>query len=406
MRLKDVSVLSPQYVGNDIESEVSFVPMECLRCGSIEKKEIPFKEAKGKYTYFADGDLLIAKVTPCFENGNIAIAENLTNGIGFGSSEIFVLRMSKEVNTDYMFYLTQTTDFKVKACSTMCGVGGLKRISPLFMRTYEWNFPDIEKQKECVLYLKTKTKAIDQRISILTKKQDCYTRLKSSIINRAVTKGLNTDVELKDSGIDWIEQIPKPWKIKRIKDIVSSMRSGGTPSAGNPDFYVDNGTPWVSIADMSSTDYVSYTNKTLSQKGIDDKSLEIFPSGTLLYSIYASIGKVSELSVPATINQAILALKLKPEYCKQYVKYILRAMEDYAFKNANGNTQYNLNAGIVNNFFILNPPLEEQQAIANYLDEKCAKIDTAIANIDKQIDALKRLKRALINEVVTGKREV
>ena len=77
MRLKDFSVLNPQYKGDNLECEVSFVPMESLRNGVIDYQDIPFAEGKGKYTYFQDGDLLVAKVTPCFENGNIAIANNM-----------------------------------------------------------------------------------------------------------------------------------------------------------------------------------------------------------------------------------------------------------------------------------------------------------------------------------------
>ena len=89
MRLKDFSVLNPQYKGESLDCKVSFVPMESLRNGAIDYQDIPFAEGKGKYTYFQDGDLLVAKVTPCFENGNIAIANNMKQGVGFGSSEIF-----------------------------------------------------------------------------------------------------------------------------------------------------------------------------------------------------------------------------------------------------------------------------------------------------------------------------
>lgn len=105
MRLKDFSVLNPQYKGESLDCEVSFVPMESLRNGAIDYQDIPFAEGKGKYTYFQDGDLLVAKVTPCFENGNIAIANNMKQGVGFGSSEIFVLRMNDKVlNTYYVLH--------------------------------------------------------------------------------------------------------------------------------------------------------------------------------------------------------------------------------------------------------------------------------------------------------------
>ena len=136
MRLKDFSVLNPLYKGESLDCEVSFVPMKSLRNGAIDYQDIPFAAGKGKYTYFQDGDLLVAKVTPCFENGNIAIANNMKQGVGFGSSEIFVLRMNDKVLNTYMFYITQTAKFQEGACATMCGVGGPTRISPLLMLTY------------------------------------------------------------------------------------------------------------------------------------------------------------------------------------------------------------------------------------------------------------------------------
>lgn len=87
MRLKDVTEFCPAYTGATRSDAVAFVPMEALRYDCITQQEIPFAEARGKYTFFADGDLLFAKVTPCFENGNIAVATGLKGGIGFGSSE-------------------------------------------------------------------------------------------------------------------------------------------------------------------------------------------------------------------------------------------------------------------------------------------------------------------------------
>ena len=186
MRLKDFSVLNPQYKGENTDAEVSFVPMESLRNGTIDYQDIPFKEAKGKYTYFSDGDLLVAKVTPCFENGNIAIANKMKEGIGFGSSEIFVLRMDKKVLNTYMFYVTQSGKFQDGACATMCGVGGLKRISPLFMRTYELDIPSLSEQQLIVDYLDEKLSNIEKRIAILEKQRNAYARLKKSIeIGRA-----------------------------------------------------------------------------------------------------------------------------------------------------------------------------------------------------------------------------
>lgn len=186
-RFKDVSSLNPQYVGENKNCMVSFLPMEGLRNDNIDLKEISFDEGKGKYTYFENDDLLIAKVTPCFENGNIAVASNLKEGIGFGSSEIFVLRIKEDVSVRYFFYYVQTSSFKDEACSTMCGVGGLKRISPIFMRTRHVPIPPLSEQKAIAAYLDEKCAKIDAAIENIEKQIKASGRLKKAIINEAIS---------------------------------------------------------------------------------------------------------------------------------------------------------------------------------------------------------------------------
>lgn len=123
---------------------------------------------------------------------------------------------------------------------------------------------------------------------------------------------------MKDSGVEWIGELPVDWKIRKNKYLLEKMYSGGTPTASNESFYSENGTPFVSISDMSNTEYVMDTKKKLSREGIADKNLLILPKGTVLYSMYATIGAVSELGIDATISQAMLALSLKSGYDKRF----------------------------------------------------------------------------------------
>lgn len=154
MRLKDVAILNPKYDGEDLDTElVSFSPMECLRYDNLRPYTIPFKDARGKYTYFANNDVLFAKVTPCFENLNTAIASNLLNGIGFGSSEINVLRFSDKCYTRYFFYLICSRQFIDNGCASMSGVGGLKRVNPLAVTTFEFDLPLLFEQEAIADYL-------------------------------------------------------------------------------------------------------------------------------------------------------------------------------------------------------------------------------------------------------------
>lgn len=134
--------------------------------------------------------------------------------------------------------------------------------------------------------------------------------------------------KMKYSGVEWIGEIPEDWEVKKNKYILSNMYSGGTPTANKPELYSDEGTPFVSIGDMSETDYVCDTKKKLSDLGVKEKNLKILPAGTIIYSIYATIGAVSELKIQATISQALLALSINNQVIKSWYKYNLNAMRD------------------------------------------------------------------------------
>lgn len=205
----------------------------------------------------------------------------------------------------------------------------------------------------------------------------------------------------KDSGIAWIGNIPSGWLTIKNKYLYSLLYSGGTPTASEGKFYTEEGCPFVAISDMSTTEYVTETKKYLTEDGIANKNLKILPSGTILYSIYATVGVVSELMIDATISQAMLAIELKSKINKSYYKYNLKAMKDYIFSQANGNTQFNLNAEKVSNFVFCFPPLSEQQAIATYLNKKCGEIDSLISLQEEMISELQAYKQSVITEAVT-----
>lgn len=186
-RMKDICALSPNIKSCSEYEYGSYLPMEGLRLDQIETSDELVSTLQGKYTPFEDNDLLVAKVTPCFENGNIAIAKGLTNGVGFGSSEIFVLRANKYNNIRFLFYMSLSSKFQDKACAIMCGVGGLKRISPLFMKTYIMAIPPSTEQNAIVTYLDDKCAKIDTIVSNLDKQISRYGDLKRSLIDEVIT---------------------------------------------------------------------------------------------------------------------------------------------------------------------------------------------------------------------------
>lgn len=207
--------------------------------------------------------------------------------------------------------------------------------------------------------------------------------------------------EMKESGIEWIGQIPKHWEVRKNKYVLRSVYSGGTPLTSVADFYSDNeGINFVTIADMSNTEFVKSTVKLITEKGCAQKKLKILSKGTILFSIYATIGAVAELKIPATINQAILALEPYNIY-KEYYKYNLKAMNKYLLTFVSTNTQGNLNLEKVLNLSIIFPPLNEQKKIADFLDNKVSKIDDLISDTKNLINKYKEYKQSLITETVT-----
>ena len=168
------------------DSLVTFTPMECIKNGYFENREAHFSALSSSYTQYQDGDIVFAKVTPCFENGNIAIMQGLSAGVGFGSSELFVIR-PQSINTEFIFYYLQNDIFKQYACATMTGTGGLKRVSPTFVQNYSVFIPCNEEQLEIVRYLNEKCSGIEV---LIAKKQQYLTEIenyKKSLIYEYVT---------------------------------------------------------------------------------------------------------------------------------------------------------------------------------------------------------------------------
>lgn len=269
-------------------------------------------------------------------------------------------------------------------------------------------FPPKDERIRIAKYLDKKLSEIDHQVSLLTSKRDAYLRLKKSIINHAVTRGLNPNVKMKDSGIEWIGEMPKHWEVKRMKEL-SAIGSGTTPKSGEDKYYENGIHPWLNTSDVQDC-VINEAKFSITDKALNDYSvLKYYPIGTILIAMYGggTIGNVALMNISATINQACCAIVsneklLLPKYLFCYLKCHKKKIISLGF----GGTQVNLSQAIIAQLPVVLPPLPEQRAIATYLDDKCAKIDTIVSNLDKQISRYTDLKRSLIDEVITGKRAV
>lgn len=147
----------------DAESLITYTPMECIKNGWFINNTAQFGSVSSSLTAYQDGDIVMAKVTPCFENGNIAVMCGLSSGFGLGSSELFVFRAT-QIETRYLFYWLRNDRFVQTACSTMTGTGGLKRVSPSFVKNCYIHLPPVEEQRNIVEYLDSMCAEFDRLI--------------------------------------------------------------------------------------------------------------------------------------------------------------------------------------------------------------------------------------------------
>lgn len=187
-RIKYVSMFQPFCDSSNLNdnSIITYLPMEFIKDGFYIQNTAQYGSLATSLTAFSEGDIVQAKVTPCFENGNIAIMNNLSSKYGLGSSELFIYRAIK-VTTKFLFYWLRSSVFMKKACSTMTGTGGLKRVSPFWIKNSEIPMPSKNEQRLIADYLDEKCAAID---AIIAKKQQLVTELeayKKSLIYEYVT---------------------------------------------------------------------------------------------------------------------------------------------------------------------------------------------------------------------------
>lgn len=402
-KLKYVAELDPtisKFLGdNDI---VSFAPMECLGEQTLSPYETEYGKVKGKYTYFANEDIIMAKVTPCFENGNIAIAKNLKNNVAFGSSELFVFR-AKNISNSFLMYSLYSEPFKSLAKSTMYGTGGLKRVSPEFILNYKIPFPPLKTQEKIADYLDEKCGEIDATI---TKQKESIEKLKAykqSLISETVTKGLDKSAPIKPSGIEWIGDIPAHWEVCKIKNHCN-LKTGSTPSSKDLSMF-DGAENWFTPSDFTENYMLKNSLRRLNAKVFDQNLVPIFPPlSVLIVGIGATTGKVGFTTSKSSSNQQITAIIPKDKNIfPKFLLFWMIANTKMMRETALFTTLPILNNDTLGNATLLIPPYKEQLELASYIENKNIEIDVIINKKQNIIQKLDTYKKSLIFECVTGK---
>lgn len=267
--------------------------------------------------------------------------------------------------------------------------------------------PPIVEQHKLVSFLDEKCSEIDAMLSKTHSSIEEYKKLKQAVITQAVTKGVRGEREMKDSGVDWIGEIPEEWNKCKLKNISIDIGDGlhGTPE------FDDSGEVYFINGNNFSSEYVEPkfdTKKLCLEESLNYPKPELTEQ-TIMISLNGSYGKVCLYRYfPMLLGKSAGYITLLPSINRRYVRYYLSSTPAQIIMtlSLNGTTIPNLSLNTLYNFPTILPSASEQTEIADYLDAKCAEIDKLIAKKEQLVKALESYKKSLIYEVVTGKREV
>ncbi len=364
------------------DTEVSFVPMDAVgEYGGLRLDETrELDDVYTGYTYMADGDVSVAKITPCFENGKGALAQGLTNGVAFGTTELHVIRPSERIDGRFLCYLTMAHDFRSFGEAEMIGAGGQKRVPTDFLKDWRPPMPPLDVQRRIAQFLDDKTERID---ALVEKKRALLDRLaekRQSLITAAVTKGLNPGARMKPSGVEWLGDVPEHWEIKPLRRMIDLRRGHDLPHQNREEGDI----PIISSAGPSGTHSEAATDGptivtgrygTIGTFYLSDGPC--WPLNTTLYSKY----------IDCNINYAI---------------WLLRSVSHLFVLNSLKSAVPGVDRNDLASEPMPRPPEDEQKAIADYIESRAGSIEGHSERVIESIDLLTEYRAALVTAAVTG----
>jgi len=407
-RLKRIARLSPSKSEVPIAlryGQAVFLPMERVASdGRFDASEVrPISGLWNGFTYFRRGDVIVAKITPCFENGKGACLENLPTAIGFGSTEFHVIRPSSAVTAPYVYRVTTLSEFRRLGADEMTGAAGQQRVPAEFIANFLMPLPPLPEQTAIVRFLDY----MDRRIRRYTRAKQKLIKLleeyRQALIHRAVTGKIDVRTgkpypTYKDSGVPWLGKVPEHWEVRRLKTAVDHVNQQTTTKT-DEDLYI-------------ALEHVeSWTGRLLPPSGEAhfDGQVKRFQAGDVLFGkLRPYLAKVVRPKQSGVCVGEFLVLRARPVAAPHYLEVALRSAPAIDFVNSStyGAKMPRAEWTFVGAMLFPVPPLPEQAAIVEYLDAQTAKLDTAIAAARREIELLREYRERLIADVVSGKVDV
>ncbi len=415
VRMRYAATLNPT-VRSDLldapDTEVSFLPMDAIgEDGSLCLEQVrPVADVRNGYSYFEDGDVAFAKVTPCFENGKGALMQGLQSAAGFGTTELTVLRPNPAaVDARYINYIVLGSSFRSFGAGAMTGAGGLKRVPDEFTRNFPVSLPELGEQRVIATHLDRETARIDALIAKKTRFIELLREKRQALITHAVTKGLDPNVTMKDSGVEWLGEVPEHWETLPLKRLVDGIGQGWSPEceARTPD---DGEWGVVKVGCVNGGRFRPEESKALPSEMEPRPELSL-RAGDVLISRANTRELVGSCAVvPRDYPYLLLCDKLYRVGCGEHVTpdflaalvtvYGRRAVEIEA--TGASSSMVNISQSVILDLLVAVPSPGEQVEIISRISKATTHVDQLLNKTELSIALLKERRSALISAAVTG----
>lgn len=409
MRLKFAITFSPPTSTKRLAPDmpVTFAPMEAIQdgMGGLDiSRTAPLADLKaGSYNVFSDGDVLLAKVTPCFENGKKCLAHDLTGGIGFATSEVHVMRPKQEkISPQFLMYLLSSDQFKTEGIISMTGSGGLKRVSAEAVLNHRIAIEDVSEQSAIADFLDNETGRIDGLIERKTRFIALLKEKRAAVIDHAVTKGIDPSAEVKPSGLDWLGDIPAHWDT--VPPTVLFKESKERAHEGDQ---LMSATQKYGVIPLAEFEALEQRKVTMAIANLDKrKHVEI---GDFVISMRSMDGGLERARAVGSVRSSYSVLKSGPEVEGRFFGYLLKSslyIQALRLTTSFIRDGQDMNFSHFRKVRLPRIPMAEQTRIADHIERETTRIDGLLEKTERSIALLKEKRAALITAAVTGKIDV
>lgn len=374
---------------------------------------IPFKDVSEKRTNATSDDLSKYQAV---DPGNFVLnnqqawrgSVGVSKFSGIVSPAYIVLSLSDEIEANFANYLFRNSTMVDQYLICSKGVGSIQRnLYWPYLKRVLVNIPSKIEQNRIARFLDYKCAQINKFIQKKKRLIELLKEQKRAIIYQTVTCGLDPNVRIKPSGVDWLDDIPEHWEIRKVTHLFKQIGSGTTPDSSNTSYY--NGPySWVMSGDLNDS-HLCKTSRSLSESAISMYStLKIYPENSLIIAMYgATIGKVALTKIKACTNQACCVLSNPIDTINmEYMLLLFLNIKPYLIRLSYGGGQPNINQETLRSLRIPIPPLNEQCHIVDTISSKITIFNQIISETDRQINLIQEYRTRLISDVVTGQIDV